>query len=213
MKKLHFKNYVIALAIGISMVSCFGSGGNQQSETGNSPSEALVTQTTSALKTPPSNPQRTNPGETLYIGTINKKYENPGYEYKDVDVLDISFEKLTVSFVLTENKDKIRDIKIEVGGFKFIVARDGKGQKLDASSTEKFGDRRTWDISITGKNNIDFPDKGFGSKTGMVLRFDGNTAIASIYYENDYSWQNMKIPIVLGRHDIIFTAQSEKPND
>ena len=208
MNKLNFKNYVIALAIGLSMVSCFSRGGNQQNDAGNSPSESLVRQTTAVPKTQPSKPPRTNPGETLYIGTINEKYENPGYEYKDVDVLNISFEKLTVSFVLSENKDKLRDIKIEVGGFKFMVGRDGKGQQADISTTVGFGDR-TWDISITGMNNIDFPDKGFGSKSGMVLRFDGNTATASIYYDYDFTWQNMQVPIVLGSHDIIFKKTNE----
>ena len=212
MKKINFKNYAIVLAIGLSMISCVSRDDNPQRDTGNSPSETAVGQTTSEPKTTPPKPPRTNTGETLYVGTINTKYENPGYEYKGVDVVDISFEKFTVSFVLSENKDKIRDIKIEVGGFKFIVGRDGKGQQVDISTTVGFGDR-TWDISITGKNNIDFPDKGFGSKPGMVLQFDGDTATAGIYYEYDFTWQNIQVPIVLGSHNIIFTTQSEKPNE
>ena len=213
MKKVNFKNYVLALTIGLVMVSCGGRGSNQQNGTLNTPSEAVVRQTTAVPKPLPSKPLRTNTGETLYIGTVSKKYENPGYEYKGVDVLKISFEKLIVSFVLTENKDKVRDIKIEVEGLKFIVGRDGTGQQADniAISTG-FGDR-TWDISFTGKNNLDLPDYGFGSKPGMSLQFDGDTATASIYYEYNFTWQNMQIPIVLGSHSIIFKAQSEKLNE
>ena len=213
MDKINFKNYVIALTIGFVMVSCGGRGSNQQSGIENSPFEEVVGQTTAVPEPQPSEPPRTNTGETLYVGTINKKYENPGYEYKGVDVVEISFEKLIVSFVLSENKDKVRDVMIEVKGLKFIVGRDGTGQQADnmAISTS-FGDR-AWDISFTGKNAIDFPEYGSGSKPGMSLQFDGNSATASIYYEYNFTWQNMQIPIVLGSHNITFTAQSEKPNE
>jgi len=200
------KKIFIAIVAILVMASCGGKSGNQQSGDVNTLSEAVVGQTNATLETPPSTPPRTNPGETLYIGTINKKYENKGYEYKGVDVLKISFEKFTVSFVLSENKDKVRDVKVDVDGLKFIVGRNGTGQQADFTTSVGFGER-VWDISFKGKNSIDFPDNGVGSKPGMVLLFDGDTATAGIYYEYMFTWDNIQIPIVLGNHNIIFTAQ------
>ena len=153
---------------------------------------------------------RVNPGEILFTGRLGH-YSDDGYYYESdqvrrVDVLDISYRELIVSFVLSADKKEIRDVKIEIEGLNFIVGRDGQGVSVEMNSVT-ISSIMTYDIApgVTRIVLNSFPN---GIESLLTLEFDGDIAFGELNYIYDYRWNNDKIPIDLGTRSITFTSET-----
>ncbi len=157
--------------------------------------------------TPEPTPVRTSPGEVLFIGELGA-YASDGYYYekKETDVVDLSYEALTVSFVLSEDKATVRDIKIEAKDMAFIVGRNGEGQQANFNYYN-VGYPNAFDL-LSDETLLSLQKMEAGGDCFLTLTLNGDTASGTLHFVFEHDWMQItKIPIDFGTRDINFTIQ------
>ncbi|MCL2020141.1 MAG: hypothetical protein FWG70_10360 [Oscillospiraceae bacterium] len=189
----------VALATGL-LAGCGGNNGESLPERDR----------TSDTTTPPTEEIILNDGEILYTGTVSRGYKSDGYEYNGYDVVDISCGKITVSFILAADGNEVRDVKISIKDMEFIVGKDGQGQQANFDSFSQTY-IKTVDTTVEDFGKIAFIlarlQTGGENWLALTLGGDSDSIKGSLKFVYEHEYNNVSLPVDLGEHDIIFTAE------
>jgi len=156
----------------------------------------------------PSPTPRTQPGEILFTGKAsNSTYEDADYfeaYYIDSDkgtyVADISIGSITVSFVLTKDRDEIYDILIEATNMTYVLGRPGSEKSVETGGLTK-SLPGTFSIE-PGENTFVLQEMQIGGECFLVLEFDNDKAVGRFRFLHEETWDSDRFAVDFGTRDI-----------